>query len=159
MNNFRKILVGAMLVISGVLVMGGTVLAEDAKTGTILPTAATPDKCQGQLDEFIKQVDSGNKISIEKSVMDSTLGCAVVTGKVSLAMVPYFIKYLSDYVLGLISLVALLFVVIGGVMYTGGSMVEQKDQGKAFIKNALIGMVISFLAWSIVNVVLSIVSG
>lgn len=157
MKNFRKILLMGMLSASMVVFGAGLVSAEDAnvpRTGTILPVAGSD--CPTKLSSF--EANPG-LVGKNQQVLSDTLGCAISTGRISLEMVPYFIKYLSNYVLGLISLVALLFVVIGGVLYTGGTMVEQKDQGKAYIKNALIGMVISFLAWSIVNVVLSIVTG
>lgn len=126
--------------------------------GTILPKAGEANEvldCNGEIDKFIIN-DSFENVLLEKSEL---LGCAITTGRISLPMVPYFIQYFSNYALGLVSILALLFVVIGGFLYTLGGLTEQKDKGKNYIKNALIGMVIAFMAWTIVNVILSAITG
>lgn len=92
--------------------------------------------------------------------MNAVLGCAIRTGRISLDMIPYFLRYFSNYFLGLVSLISLLFTVIGGYLYiASGLSPEQKDKGKSYIKNALIGMAMAFLAWSIVNVIISALTG
>ena len=126
--------------------------------GTILPKAGERNEvvdCDGEIDKYIRDANFDN-ILIEK---DELLGCAITTGRVSLPMIPYFIQYFSNYALGLVSILALLFIVIGGFLYTLGGMTEQKDKGKNFIKNAIIGMIIAFMAWTIVNVIISAVTG
>ena len=122
-------------------------------SGTILPKAENAQNCDGDLDLF----DSNP--SLIKDNEAQILGCAVKTGRISLEMLPYFIKYFSNFLLGIISLLSLLFVVIGGYFYATGSASDAKEKGKNFIKNAIIGMCISFLAWSIVNVVLRTITG
>ncbi len=120
---------------------------------TILPEAGGAD-CEALLTGFAK--DS----SKAASDMDQILGCAIKTGRVSLSMVPHFIRYFSNYLLGLVSLLSLLFTVIGGFMYISSGMVsEYKDKGKKYITNALIGMAIAFLAWSVVNVIMAALTG
>jgi hypothetical protein len=74
-------------------------------------------------------------------------------------MVPYFIKYFSNYLLGLVGLIAVIFVMIGGYFYAVGSLIEKKEVGKTYIKNALMGMAVAFLAWSVVNVILAAITG
>jgi hypothetical protein len=50
--------------------------------------------------------------------------------------------------------VCLLFLVIGGYRYIVGGVVEaQREQGKQTIMYAIIGLVVSALAWTIVNTV------
>ena len=128
---------------------------------TILPKVQDQGKCDIAISKF---EDGG--ISTEggigaymKQSGTEVLACGIQTGRISLPMVPYFIKYFSNYLLGLISLLSLLFVVMGGFLYTSGGMTDQKDKGKKFITNALTGMVVAFLAWSIVNVILSVITG
>jgi hypothetical protein len=54
---------------------------------------------------------------------------------------------------------AVLFVVIGGVMYlTSAGNQEQADKGKKTITNALIGIIIIILSYVIVNVVVNLVN-
>ena len=119
--------------------------------GTILPKAG--EGCSALVKAFHETPET------RPTDVGPTLGCAITTGRVSVAMVPYFITYFSNYLLGLVSMIALLFVVIGGVLWTVGGVSQQKEKGKAFITNALIGMVISFLAWTLVNVIISAVTG
>lgn len=165
MKKIKKIVLGIFLA-GGVFLNANLSLAQT----TILPKA--PD---GDID-CVKVINDFNEIgntsstttgtdgtittkSISTSI-DGVLGCAVKTGRVSLVMVPFFIRYISNYILGLISLIALLFVVIGGFLYTtGGLTPDKKDRGKTFISNALIGMAMAFLAWTIVNVILSAITG
>ncbi len=121
---------------------------------TLLPKAAEKD-CSKLIATFNEYGPNGELVEI----MGEILGCAIVTGRVSVPMIPYFIVYFSNYLLGLVSIIALLFVVIGGFLYTLGGLSQQKEKGKTFIMNALIGMVIAFLAWTIVNVIISALTG
>lgn len=132
--------------------------------GTILPNIGKEIKdekggivatCDTEIQKFNKDGNFSNAVMKR----DEVLGCAIVSGKVSLAMLPYFIQYISNYLLGIISLVALLFTVIGGVLYSAGGLTEKKDQGKTYIKNALFGMGTAFLAWTVVNVIISAITG
>jgi hypothetical protein len=126
--------------------------------GTILPQASPDNDCEIIISYFNEH--SNEKGPRDPKVMNQMLGCAVMTGRVSLAMIPYFIQYFSNFLLGIVSLVALLFVVVGGFMYTlGGMITEQKEKGKKYVINALTGMVIAFLAWSLVNVLISALTG
>jgi len=125
---------------------------------TILPQAGTNGQtsdCQTEIDKFNRDGNFSNAIMSENEI----LGCAIMSGRISLAMIPYFIQYFSNFLLGLVSLVALLFVVIGGFLYTLGGLTEEKAKGKTFITNALIGMVIAFLSWTLVNVLISALTG
>jgi len=149
-------------VMVGCLGFGGLALAEDAKnledSGTILPIAASD--CTGPLKDFTKPND---KVVFMKSLtgaqQNSLLGCAITTGRASLDMVPYFIQYFANYLLGIVALIAVLFTVIGGVFWTVGGIGSQKEKGKKYITEAIIGMSISLLAWAIVNVILSAFTG
>ncbi len=126
--------------------------------GTILPKASKDGDCDVLINAFVVAEASGQKVS--GNVTNEILGCAVVTGRVSLSMVPYFIRYFSNYLLGIISLVALLFIVLGGFFYTmSGLTPDKKDRGKTYIKNAITGMIVAFLAWSVVNVIISAITG
>ena len=81
------------------------------------------------------------------------LACAIKAGDFHLFMVPYMIRYFVEVIIQLSGLVCTLFIVIGAYQYLVGSVTENKQKGKDTIKNALIGLVITLLAWIIVNVV------
>lgn len=90
---------------------------------------------------------------------ETLLGCAIKTGRVSLQMVPYFIKYIADWLLSLVGLICVLFIVIGGYQYVVGGLTDQKEKGKKTIQHALMGMSVAILSWIIVGIVLNAVTG
>jgi hypothetical protein len=59
---------------------------------------------------------------------------------------------ISNYILGIIGSLALLVFIIGGVMllFSGGGS-EMVDKGKRTITGAVIGLIIVFTSWSIIN--------
>lgn len=142
---FKKIKIILVTLTLGVMFSQGLVQAQ----GTILPKAGE-ENC----DELLKAYASGGYTDEIAPKRDVLLGCAIKTGRISLSMVPYFIQYISNYLLGMIGLVSLLFTVLGGVLY-----VRDKDKGKKYITNALTGMGIAFLAWTIVNVIMAALTG
>lgn len=152
--NFLKKLFVGMAVAIAIFSFSSFALAQ----GTILPKASTDGDCDDLINSFVTAEASGQKVS--GNVTNDILGCAIVTGRISLSMVPYFIKYFSNYLLGIISLVSLLFIVLGGFFYTmSGLTPDKKDRGKTYIRNAITGMVIAFLAWTVVNVIISAITG
>ena len=90
---------------------------------------------------------------------DNLLGCAIKTGKITLAMIPYFITYIINFLLALSGLISVLFIVIGGYQYVYGGLGENKDKAKKTINHALMGLAIAILAWSIVNAIINAVTG
>lgn len=157
-----KKLLMILMVLTSLVIVQVPVFAQ----GTILPKAGDTVTSEGGKEGDIASCDSeitkfNETGNFENVLMDKSelLGCAIKSGRISLPMVPYFIQYFSNYALGLVSILALLFIVIGGFLYTLGGLTEQKDKGKNFIKNALIGMVIAFMAWTIVNVIISAITG
>lgn len=79
------------------------------------------------------------------------LGCAVKLGKIKLFMMPFFIVYLIEFLLGIAGLLAVLYVVYGGFLYIWGGVSDEKEKGKNAIKHALMGLVVALGAWIIVN--------
>lgn len=89
---------------------------------------------------------------------ENLLGCAIKTGRVTLAMIPYFITYITNFLLAIVGLICVLFIVIGGYSYIYGGLTEQKEKGKKTIYNALLGLSVSVLAWVIVNIIMAAVT-
>ena len=55
-----------------------------------------------------------------------------------------------NWALGLLGLVAVIYIIIGGYMYlTSGGNEERVDKAKMYIKNAVIGLVVVLLSWAI----------
>lgn len=90
---------------------------------------------------------------------EDLLACAVKTGRVKMAYIPYFATYVLSLGTILSGVVAMLFIVIGGYKYTFSGITDDKDSAKKTIQYAIAGLVVSSLAWIIVQVVQTFVSG
>lgn len=156
MNLIKKTIVGLLLVLSGIFAVL-PVYAQAPKG--ILPglddagknkcdtwkkaTTENPLRQKGVFMEKIKKAEDRNMV----------LACAIKTGKIRLYMMPYFVIYLIEFLLQIAGLIAVLFVVYGGYKYAVGGITEDKESGKKIILHALVGLVVAFSAWIIVNLV------
>ena len=159
MNNLKKLFIAVMI---GCFGFFNLAYAELGDSPTILPMIRSVTNCSKLLNTYNNSgttTSGGTSTSVSVGNIQDVLACAIQTGRVSLPMIPYFIQYFANYLLGLVALIALLFTVIGGVYWTAGGAVGQKEAGKKFITEAIIGMAISLLAWAIVNVILSAFTG
>ncbi len=91
----------------------------------------------------------------EVSAVD-VLGCGIKTGKMKLWMIPYYIKYLLQFVLSVAGIVAVGAMVFGGYLYMFGTVMDDKEKGKRSVMYGIMGFVVVLLAWAIVNVVISL---
>ncbi len=123
-----------------------------------------------KVDEFDKKTTAAKKeldsakqdaaaLGTSGNERDDLLACAVKTGRMDLALVPYYITYMINFALGLIGLISVLFIVIGGYRYVIGGLGEDKEKGKKTISHALMGMGVALLAWSLVNIILKAITG
>jgi hypothetical protein len=87
------------------------------------------------------------------------LACAIKTGRIKLWMIPFFVSYMANFFIGVAGTVSLLFVILGGFWYMTGGVTDDKEKGKKTITYALIGLAITLLAWTIVNIVQVFVTG
>ena len=97
-----------------------------------------------------KLKEKGNYEGIE---MSDILACGIKTGRFKLWMVPFMILYLIQFLTVLAGVLSVAFIVVGGYHFIIGGVFEEKEKGKKTIKNALIGFVLSMLAYTIVNLV------
>jgi len=120
--------------------------------------AYTPGTLQEIVSSGIQQtaplVQGGGAANIISPL--DVLGCAIKTGRIHLWMIPFYIKYFIQFGLSLAGLVAVGAVIIGGYFYLFGSFADDKDKGKRAIIYGIAGFVVAILAWTIVNVVISI---
>jgi hypothetical protein len=124
---------------------------------TLLPKPNAAIDCNQILTDFEIQGTPGDWLGDYDN--QDILGCAIKTGKVSLNMIPYFIRYVADFLLGLSGLISMLFVVVGGFMYVWGGLTDQKEKGKKTIMNALMGLGIAILSWSIIAMIIAAITG
>lgn len=115
------------------------------------------DKSQEECFVLLSQSGLKKKITNSKTRSD-TLGCTIKTGDIQLWMIPFFIIYLINFLLMMAGIISVLMLVIGGYLYIIGSAQGQSDKGKQTIMYSIIGLVVTLLAWIIVNVVQSSVT-
>lgn len=96
---------------------------------------------------------------LNKTVFDvDILGCGIKTGDIKLWMVPFYIRFFLEFVIGVAGLLAVAGLIYGGYLYLFAGISDDKDKGKNAIKNALIGLVLTLTAWAIVNIVIALVT-
>jgi len=107
--------------------------------------------------QFIVEKDSGKTYPENISPLD-VLGCGIKTGRISMWMIPFFIKYLIQFAISIAGLVAVGAIIIGGYFYLFGGLVDDKEKGKRAIMYGLGGFVVVLLAWTIVNAVIALLT-
>lgn len=126
---------------------------------TILPsTTLNESECDAFLDDYELNPSGTLETADSLEVRSDLLACAITRGRVSFSMLPYFVTYLANFLLGLSGIIAVLFIVIGGYNYIYGGITDQKEKGKKTIIHALMGMWVAILSWVIVQVVLTAVT-
>jgi len=143
-------------------------VSEDPQLGDYLAGCSqsmSPDAdcqaAQAQIDAAEQKKNEAMQKSIDamnSKSADPLLGCAIKTGRISLQMIPFFIKYISNYLLSIVGILAVLFIVIGGYMYIYGGLTDNKDRGKKYIYHALFGMTLALLSWVIVAIIIAAVT-
>ena len=76
-------------------------------------------------------------------------------GTVSLNDVPIMIIYWIEWLLSIAGGIAVIFVMYGGFQYMIGGLTNEKEQGKNTLIYALSGLVVTFLAYIIVDLIQS----
>jgi hypothetical protein len=90
----------------------------------------------------------------EISASPALLGCAIKTALFKFWMVPYLITYILTFIISLASLISILMIMVGAYFYIAGGLNEDKEKGKNTIKYAIMGLVLTVLSWSIINLLL-----
>ncbi|MDP2642625.1 MAG: hypothetical protein Q8P62_02180 [Candidatus Peregrinibacteria bacterium] len=143
------------------------------KGGTILPDTAYQEISDCEV--IMRYVDShpvemetaisGRSGKIDKITVKGTnpsytdiLGCAIKTGDVKFWMVPYFARYMLEFIIGIAGLASVAGVVYGGYLYLFAGLSDDQQKGKNAIKNSIIALILTLSAWAIVNIVISAVT-
>lgn len=128
---------------------------------SLLPSTKLDDSnCRSMINDYNAAEDQKAFLTVEGGVTrNDLLACGIKTGEIGLDMIPYYISYVTNFLLGLSGLICVLFIVIGGYHYVLGGLTEEKEKGKNTIKHALMGLGIALLSWTIVTVLINAVTG
>lgn len=160
----KKLLLTALFIVLAVSTNIGPVLAQEVG---ILPKPT--GECEVVMEQggriigrFIaddiklaleSETEFKNAIRSSRETQRFILGCAIQLGRIRLFMIPFFITYIIQFLLGIAGILAVLFVVFGGLKYVLGGLTEDKESGKKIITHALVGLLVALSAWIVVNLV------
>ncbi len=149
------------LIVTLLLFLSSANLVFAQEAGTLLPETKVVD-CSlevGVLDIGDFKIDDEQVTPREwfasksNEAKNDLLACAIKTGKIKFWMIPFYIVYFIEFIIGISGLVAVLFLVVGGFQLIMSGASEGQEKAKNTIKYALIGMVVVLVAWVIVNLV------
>jgi len=130
-----------------------TPAATDKPKSTLLPAADETAK------ECFKKYSSKSNNDLKKKLVDDwnkegqvILACGIKTGQMGLWMVPFYMRYMLEFIIQISGLACVAATVYGGFLYMFAGISEDKEKGKKAITYGIIGMIITFLAWAIVNI-------
>ncbi len=157
----KNFFVAFLLVLFSAFSFAPAVLAvdeeEEASRDTLLPsTEKSFDSCEQRFRDETSD-DLRESLKGREDVGD-ILGCAIKTGNIRMFMIPYYIRYFLEFLIGIAGLLSVAAVVLGGFYYVFSGISEDKEKGKKAILNGLLGMVIVFTAWAAVNIVISLLT-
>mgnify|MGYP000497057045 CR=1 FL=1 len=81
-----------------------------------------------------------------------------VSGDFDWIDIVYYALYLIRFLVSVAGIVAVILLMISGFQYIFGASMDDDEQGKKSIQNTLIGFAIIILSWTIVDLVISVVS-
>lgn len=90
--------------------------------------------------------------------VNEILGCGIVTGRIRLYFWKPFVAYIIKNLSLLASVLAMLFISIGGYQYFMAVITGEDSNAKNTIKHAIIGLVLALSSWIIVDLVQTLVS-
>lgn len=129
--------------------------ADDCKiVGGVLVESYRYDKKQ--------ENDIKKKIAARDNDTESYLACAMISGNIKLWMMPYYVRYMADFVISIAGPITIIIIIIGGYVYITGSLGGEGEgaaKGKKIILAGVLGLVLIFSAWTIVNVLLAVLTG
>lgn len=148
-------------------------------TGGILPGTTTSVKDCNQIMNEVSMYDDCQKSSLFSRISGANcilppghtptpipsshtpikvLACGIKTGQMRLWMIPYYIRYILEFVIGIAGIVAVGGVIYGGYLYLFAGLLEDKENGKKAIMYGVVGMILTLVAWAFVNIVISVVT-
>ena len=142
-------------------IAGLTAFAADG--GTILPsTEKGISDCKALINDMNNDQEKYVEI-FEKNEDQTTIGevlaCGIKTGSIRLWMVPYYIRYILEFIVGIAGLISVGGIVYGGYLYLFAGLSDAKDKGKNAILYGVVGLIMTLVAWAVVNIVIAVVTG
>lgn len=137
-----------------------------AASGTVLPsTTKSVEECKTVMNKIQQKTTAvrkeifGENKTVDGLTADNILACGIRTGDIHLWMIPYYIRYILEFIIGIAGLVAVGGIVYGGYLYLFAGVSDDKDKGKKSIMYGVAGMILTLVAWAVVNIFVSFFAG
>jgi hypothetical protein len=159
--NMRKIIVGFMLAFLLFGAHNGVLAQDTSKREGIIPAPKDTDTqtCESLIFKHTSIVEGKRKINqkdLRKDLMNTaiiSLGTKIKGGCVQLRDVPFIVIHLIDLFTKLAGTIAVIFLLYAGFQMIVSGVTDDREKAKNTIKYAVTGLIVSFLAWVIVNLV------
>ncbi|MEK7145782.1 MAG: hypothetical protein AAB802_01195 [Patescibacteria group bacterium] len=125
-------------------------------TATVLPEVQEGCPTLTEFKEYWGAFDTAAEVTAEIGVdaAGDMLGCAIQLGYIKAWMVPFFVTYILQFLLGIAGLISVLMILLGAYYYIAGGLSDDKEKGKTIVQYAILGLVITSVSWILVNIVL-----
>lgn len=91
--------------------------------------------------------------------IQDVLGCGIKTGDMRLWMIPYYVRFVLEFILQISGLVAIGGIIYGSYLYMFAGVSDEKDRGKKAIMYGVAGIIVAMVAWGVVNILISFLTG
>jgi len=134
-------------IFAGFLVFGGGIIQNSDLNKTQIVYAEGVDS--GEYSDFEGVIPSENGAS----EATKALSHRIKTGQVGLGDIVIILVKMIDLITKLAGTIAVLFLIYGGYQYMIGGITDDKEGAKKTIQYAVMGLIVTFLAYVIVNLV------
>jgi hypothetical protein len=116
----------------------------------------TAAECRDFLDNSVYTLENIQEYMGDQSAddVDLILACGIKSGNIQFWMVPYYIKFALGFLIGIAGLLSVMMILVGAYFYIAGGVSDDKEKGKTIIKFAIGGLIVTSLAWVLVNFLL-----
>lgn len=141
----KKLILSAIF--AGFLVFSGGLIPVNNNSTTVYAEENADSSKYSDFEGIIPSAKNGAKDATKK------LSKRIQNGQVNMGDIIIIIIKMIDLVTKLAGTVAVLFLIYGGYQYMIGSISDDKEGAKKTIQYAIIGLIITFMAYLIVNLV------
>ena len=144
------VLFGQTVFAATTLIPSNSAIEEATEAGCLALVNGSKHPDDEPQEYFIAQSSTGR---------ETILGCAIKSGYIKFWMLPYCIKYMLEWGINLAGLISVLMILVGAYFYIWGGLGDDKTKGKQVIMYAIGGLVLTTVAWFLVNVILLAITG
>lgn len=116
----------------------------------------TKEECMSAIKkiDILSTEERNSSIAANNEQSNTILTCAIKTGNIKFWMVTFFIRNILQFAISLAGLISTLMIMVGAYYYMAGGLTDDKEKGKTIITYAIGGLILTTIAWVLVNIIL-----